>query len=241
MNKQGHITAIGLGPGDAELLTLKGYQALKKADVIYYPASSVKDDNITSFSIQILDDLDLGIPAKPMHLPMNSKERSQYYQHAYNQINNDYNAGREIAIVSEGDSLFYSTFGYLLKHIQEDGLNYSIIPGIPAFIAAGALGERAIAEGGGNLKIIPCPENIDEIKCALKNTSTLVIMKLSKIKKWDLFFKELTVPFLYAERVGTEKQFFTNKTKNIIGRRIPYFSILIIYNDKEKVSLIHTD
>lgn len=230
-NKQGHITAIGLGPGDAELITLKGYKAMKKADVIYYPASSVKDDSITSFSSQILDDLDLNIPTKPMHLPMNSKDRIQYYQQAYNQIKKDYLAGKEIAIVSEGDVLFYSTFGYLLKYIQEDKLNYSIIPGIPAFIAAGTLGERPIIEGDRSIKIIACPDSVDEIMSILKDKGTLVLMKLSKIKNWDLFFQELTIPFLYAEHVGTEKQFFTNNSKDIIGRRIPYFSILIIYND----------
>lgn len=231
VNKQGYISAIGLGPGDAELITLKGYKALKKADMIYYPASSVKDDSISSFSSQILDDLDLNIPTIPMHLPMNSKDRMQYYQQAYNQIKKDYLAGKEIAIVSEGDVLFYSTFGYLLKYIQEDKLNYSIIPGIPAFIAAGTLGERPIIEGDGSIKIIACPNSVDEIMSFLKDKGTLVLMKLSKIKNSDAFFEELTLPFLYAERVGTEKQFFTTNSKDIIGRRIPYFSILIIYSN----------
>lgn len=229
-NKQGHITAVGLGPGDTELVTIKGYKALKKADVIYYPASSIKEDNITSFSLQILDDLDLTTPVKAMHFPMKSAKRIQYYQQAFNQIKKDYRAGMEIAIVSEGDVLFYSTFGYLLKYIQEDELSHSIIPGIPAFIATGTLGERPIIEGNGSTKIIACPDNFNEIKSILKDAGTLVIMKLSKIKNWDSFFEKLTVPFLYAERVGTEKQFFTNNAKDLIGRRIPYFSILIIYN-----------
>jgi precorrin-2/cobalt-factor-2 C20-methyltransferase len=162
---------------------------------------------------------------------MNSKDRMQYYQQAYNQIKKDYLAGKEIAIVSEGDVLFYSTFGYLLKYIQEDKLNYSIIPGIPAFIAAGTLGERPIIEGDGSIKIIACPESVDEIMSILKDKGTFVLMKLSRIKNWDAFFEELTLPFLYAERVGTEKQFFTTNSQDIIGRRIPYFSILIIYNN----------
>jgi precorrin-2/cobalt-factor-2 C20-methyltransferase len=235
MSKQGYITAVGLGPGDAELLTLKGYKALKKANVIYYPASSVDNDNITSFSLQILNELDLNIPLKPMHLPMNSKDRLQYYRQAYNQIKQDYQSGMEIAIVSEGDILFYSTFGYLLKHILEDRLNYTIVPGIPAFIATGTLSERSLVEGNTSLKIISCPNSFDKISSALKETGTLVIMKLSRIKNWGNFYKELTLPFLYAEQIGTERQFFTNNTKDLIGRRIPYFSILIIYN-KDKFS-----
>jgi precorrin-2/cobalt-factor-2 C20-methyltransferase len=236
MNKKGYITAIGLGPGDAELLTIKGYNALKKADVIYYPASSIKEDNITSFSIQIVNDLDLNIPAKPMHLPMKSRERMKYYQQAYNFIKNDYQSGKKIAIVCEGDILFYSTFGYLLKFIQKDSFNYSIIPGIPAFIAAGSLGENPLIEGNKSLKIAPCPNDFGEIEKLIKGKDTLILMKLSKIINWDSFFKKLTLPFLYAEKIGTASQFFTSNTNDIIGRRIPYFSILIIYNNKENIA-----
>ncbi|MBN2484764.1 MAG: hypothetical protein JXB34_02200, partial [Bacteroidales bacterium] len=120
---------------------------------------------------------------------------------------------------------------YLLKYIQEDKLNYSIIPGIPAFIAAGTLGKKPIIEGDGSIKIIACPESVDEIMSILKDKGTLVLMKLSRIKNWDSFFEELSVPFIYAERVGTKEQFFTSNSKDIIGRRIPYFSVLIIYSN----------
>lgn len=230
-SKQGHITAVGLGPGDAELITMKGYKALQMADVIYYPASIVKDHSIISFSIKILNDLELITPVKAMHFPMSSNDRQQNYINAYSQIKKDYDAGLKIAIVSEGDVLFYSTFGYLLEFIQTDNLNYTIIPGVPAFIAAGTFGEKALIDGTGSIKVTACPDSFKEIKSMLKHANTLVLMKLSKIKKWDSFFKELDLSFLYAEQIGTEKQFFTRNPKDIIGREIPYFSILILYNN----------
>ncbi len=230
INKSGSITAVGLGPGDAELITIKGYKALKNADIIFYPASSVKDKTIHSFSGRILDQLELNVPAKPLYIPMKSKQREKYYQEAYNQINKEYKNGLDVVIVSEGDILFYSTFGYLWKFIQNEGLECSLIPGIPAFIAAGGLGPVPLAEGNNGLQVISCPVGPAGIKNEIKKQRTLVIMKLSKFDNWDSFFKELEHPFLYAEKVGTPNQFITNDPNDLTGREIPYFSLLIIYN-----------
>lgn len=230
MNNTGLITAVGLGPGDAELITLKGYKALQEADIIFYPASSVTENTLTSFSLQILDQLNLDVPIKALHIPMKAINNEEYYLKAYRLIKKEYDSGLKVVVVSEGDILFYSTFGYLWKYIQEDGLNHRIIPGIPAFIAGGGQGNKPLVKGTESIHIIPCPDSLNQIKEELKNNRTLVVMKLSKIKNWDTFFENLNRPFMYAERIGTTNQFVTNKPEEMIGKRIPYFALLIIYN-----------
>lgn len=229
MNKQGHITAVGLGPGDAELLTIKGYKTLKNADIIFYPASSVDNENIQSFSLKILAQLDLNVPVHALEIPMNSKKRGKYYKEAYLHIKQTYEEGKNIVIVSEGDILFYSTFGYLLEYIQNDNLQYSLVPGIPAFIAAGSQGNFPLVDGSKQIRVIACPKSIEELHSERKEGETLVVMKLSKIKNWDSFFENTQSLFLYVERVGTEHQFVTGNPNDLIGRRIPYFALLIIY------------
>ena len=160
---------------------------------------------------------------------MNAKKRELYYREAYEHLKKEYDAGLNIVIVSEGDILFYSTFGYLWKLIRADGLNCLLIPGIPAFIAAGSQGKIPLAEGDNNLKVISCSGSFDKIKGEIEKHCTLVIMKLSKLDNWDTFFRKPGYEFLYAERIGTENQFVTNNASDLIGRRIPYFSLLIIY------------
>lgn len=229
INKKGSITAVGLGPGDAELLTIKGYNALKNADVIFYPASEVNGETVTSFSLPILDQLGLAVRLEPLHIPMKSKDRDTFYRNAFEQLKKEYDAGLNVAVVSEGDILFYSTFGYLWRHIMDAGMNYSLIPGIPAFIAANSLGTLPLVEGNNQLLIISCPHHFDEITRQIQPDRTLVIMKLSKLESWGVFLRKLEKPFLYVERAGLETQYVTNNAADLTFRRIPYFSLLIIY------------
>lgn len=229
MNKTGTITAVGLGPGDSELLTLKGYKALQNADVIFYPASTVSEEGVSSFSLAILDQLQLQVRVEPLHIPMKSNERTRYYKEAFENIKKEYDAGSNVVIVSEGDILFYSTFGYLWNYIQEADLPCTLIPGIPAFIASASMGNLPLVEGSTPLLVIPCPDSFEEISTQITSHHSLVIMKLSKLKDWSTFLGKLEKPFLYVERVGLETQFVTNNASDLAFRRVPYFSLLIIY------------
>jgi precorrin-2/cobalt-factor-2 C20-methyltransferase len=234
MNNRGNITAVGLGPGDAQFITMKGYKALKNADVIFYPASVVEGKIVDSFSLRILDELDVGTPLVPMHLPMKATDRMQYYQACFEQLKEPYDKGLQVAVVSEGDVLFYSTFGYLWQLIREAGWKCSVIPGIPAFVAASQHGPRALIEGDETLQVIPCPENLDELQLHIQGCDTLVVMKLSRGKGWHRFIEDLAIPFTYVEYVGTKEQYITCDKVDLLVRQIPYFSMLILYNEANK-------
>ncbi len=229
MKKQGKLIGVGLGPGDPELITLKGLKALKNADVIFYPATDMSATNQISFSARILDALDLDTPCVPLHIPMSGKNRAENYKKAFDIIYKEYQAGKSVAVVSEGDLLFYSTFGYLLELAKEHQLEVELIPGIPAFIAAGSQAERAIVEGNKQFKVIARPGNFDEITIGLQNNATLVVMKISVLEDWYAFLKQCKRPFFYIERVGTEHQFSTTDIKDLAFRKIPYFSLIIFY------------
>ena len=70
----------------------------------------------------------------------------KYYCEAFGQIKAALEKGKNVVMISEGDLLFYSTFGYIFKMACEEGIPCQLIPGIPAFIAAGTLGVRPLAE-----------------------------------------------------------------------------------------------
>ena len=48
LRKQGKLTVVGAGPGDAELITLKGIKALQSADVVLYDA--LVNDELLDFA-----------------------------------------------------------------------------------------------------------------------------------------------------------------------------------------------
>ncbi len=228
MNK-GKFIGVGLGPGDPELITMKGYRALQAADIIFYPVTALEGGTENSWSAVILDKLELNKPCKPLLIPMKGRQREKYYSEAFIQIKATLEEGKNVAMVSEGDLLFYSTFGYIFKMAREEGISCQLIPGIPAFIAAGALGNQPLAERDQGLEVIARPESFEAMAEALNRRSTLVIMKISVLDGWHSFLKTCGRPFLYAERVGTEDEFFTTDAEELEFRRIPYFSLLIIY------------
>ena len=228
--KQAKLTGVGLGPGDPELITVKGLKALLAADVVFYPATDISEGGQVSFSARILDGLNLNVPCKPLLIPMSGKNREQNYGKAFEIIEQNYNSGKNVVVVSEGDLLFYSTFGYLLKIANEKKIKCELIPGIPAFIAAGAEGQQAIVEGNQQFSVIARPKSFDEIEAALENNSTLVVMKMSVLDNWYVFLKNCKRPFFYIERVGTTQQFSTSDYKDLEFRKIPYFSLILFYD-----------
>ena len=233
MNKKGKLIGVGLGPGDPELITVKGLKALQSADVVFYPATEISDSSNISFSARILDELDLNVACAPLLIPMSGKDRLENYKTAFSTIKAEYDQGKKVAVVSEGDLLFYSTFGYLLELAKEDGMEYELIPGIPAFIAAGSQGSQSIVEGNKEFKVIARPENFNQIEETLKGDTTLVVMKMSVLEGWHSFLKKCNRSFFFIERVGTGHQFSTSDYKELKHRKIPYFSLIIFYGQKD--------
>jgi precorrin-2/cobalt-factor-2 C20-methyltransferase len=232
MKKVGKLTGVALGPGDPELITVKGLKALQKADVVYYPATELSDKGATSFSVRILDELNIDTPCEPLLIPMMGKDRQKHYQNAFDTICRSVEAGKDVVVVSEGDLLFYSTFGYIYALAVESGLDCDLVPGVPAFIAGGAMGKSAIVEGKQSLKVIARPQNYDQIEEALQENGTVVVMKMSVLKEWEQFLAKLNRRFLCVERVGPPQQFATSDIAEVSSRRIPYFSLIIFYGQE---------
>ncbi len=228
---KGKLTGIGLGAGDPELLTIKGLKALQQADIIFYPSSNMEDPG-SSFSAKILKQLDIETPMQAFHIPMKSDKRTDHYLQAYNNIKSEILQGKNTAVVSEGDLLFYSTFGYLLKMAAADKLPIELIPGIPAFIAGGAISQRPIIEGQNNMKVIALPKDFETISKALQHNATVVVMKIKVLKGWYEYLKSEQLSFFYAEKIGTTEQFSTTNIEELKDRPIPYFALLIIYNNE---------
>ncbi|QYS86395.1 precorrin-2 C(20)-methyltransferase [Flavobacterium oreochromis] len=182
--KKGKIYAVSLGPGDPELITLKGLKILEKADKIYYPGSLLTNGKTTSFSLPILQYHQLDErKLVGMFLQM-SDDRSQAeatYWATFQSIVQDYDKGLTIAFVSEGDSLFYSTFAYLLEHLQKHQLEVEIIAGVPSFILGAAQHQMPLAILNEKIVIIPRIQHIAELEKSLQDNDTVVLIKIRSV------------------------------------------------------------
>jgi precorrin-2/cobalt-factor-2 C20-methyltransferase len=236
MTNKGKIYGISLGPGDPDLITIKGLKTLQKSDKIYYPGSLLPNGKTTSFSLPILQHHQLDEKKLVgMFLKM-SDDRTQAeatYIATFESMLEDCNNGLTIVFVSEGDSLFYSTFAYLLEHIQQHQLDVEIIAGVPSFILGAAQHQLPLAILNEKIAIIPRVKNSQELETTLNNFDTVVLIKIRGVLK-DIapFLKTSELTIMYCERLGTTQQYITTNIKDIKNREIPYFSLLIIKKRK---------
>lgn len=229
------VTFVSLGPGEAELITLKGLKALQQADVIFCPATQTPNGHTTSRAATILQQLD--IPADAVHsfsLPMR-KQRAQAlaaYDQVYEQAANLQRAGKKVCIVAEGDAGFYASIHYIYEKLQAEGLPVTHVPGIPAFIAAGARAGLHIASQEERLTVIPGIATAEEIEHLVEARNTVVIMKLSQCtdEVHRCMDQHPEYSYHYLENVGTDREICLDDAQEIGRQRFPYFSLIIIKN-----------
>lgn len=229
------IAFVSLGPGEADLITLKGLKALQAADCIFYPATIVKEDNLSSRALDIMKELDINSQKTiPFHVPM-SKDRSLAIE-AYNRVSQEaeqqYHKGLKVAIVAEGDAGFYSSIHYIFDTLTQQNIPVEHIAGIPAFIASGALAGIHIVKQEEELNVIPGIISADDLIQKVNHGKVVVIMKVSQcqeaVKKCISTIP--TATFHYFENVGVkEKEFYTSDIQEIVARKFPYFSLMIIH------------
>jgi precorrin-2/cobalt-factor-2 C20-methyltransferase len=228
------ITFVSLGPGDAELITLKGLKALQQADIIFCPSTLTSTGDTSSRSRDILYELEIeDAKINLFHVPM-SKQRSeavQVYQEVAKGIKRYYTEKYKVVIVAEGDAGFYSSTQYISDNLISNNIPTERIAGVPAFIACGALANIHIAKQEEELTIIPGMISSDDLKKKIQEEKSIVIMKPSQSEQ---AIKQ-AIPEIgnavvhYFENAGIrEKEFYTQDKKEIINRKFPYFSLLII-------------
>lgn len=236
MNRQGKIYGVSLGPGDPLLITVKGLQTLQHADKIYYPGSLLADGQTTSYSLQILQHYRLDEKKlQGMFLKMSDDRQSaeQTYAETFQLILADYQKGLQIAFVSEGDISFYSTFAYLLKHIQAHQLELEIIAGVPAFILGAAEHQSSLAILNEKIAILPRMKDRDTLARYLEEFETVVLIKVRSIlHEIRSLIQQTDLQIVYCERLGTTQQYITTKLEDLENREIPYFSLLILKTNK---------
>ena len=155
-NPKGVLYGLGVGPGDPELITLKAAGILSRVDVVY-AAGSTKNDH--SLAVQIAGPhIPEHTPVKMLRFPMTADkaEKQRSWEAHARTIINEMEQGLQVAFITLGDSMTYSTYGYLLKTVQAlaPHLDVVSVPGITSYQAAAAAVNRPLVEGEESLLLI---------------------------------------------------------------------------------------
>jgi precorrin-4/cobalt-precorrin-4 C11-methyltransferase len=118
----GKVIFIGGGPGDPELLTLKAYNIIKKADVIIYAGSLVNREVLNS--------------AREDCLIRNSA--SMNLDEILDLMETSVAEDKLVARVHTGDPAIYGAIGEQIEGLKSKNIDFEIIPGVSSFFAAAA-------------------------------------------------------------------------------------------------------
>lgn len=227
------VLFVSLGPGEPELITLKGLKALQAADYIFCPSTTSAVGKVISRSAEVLKQLSISSQViRSFHLPMN-KNRSlafRAYDEVYEACKLFQSKGKRIVVVAEGDAGLYSSLHYIFDKLKKDEVPVEQIAGIPAFIAAGALAGLHIVQQEERLAVVPGIITQDELETYLAQKTVVVIMKLSQCTEviHQFIKRHPEYTYHYFENVGTAKEYYSADAENICKKKYPYFSLMII-------------
>lgn len=232
MSTESIIYGVSLGPGDPDLITLKGLKVLQEADRIYYPGSLFKSGVKSSYSLSILEHFKLDeakLEGFYLEMDLERIKASKLYDLTFEKIIEDYNKGLKIAIVSEGDVNTFSSFSYLLEKIKAAKFSVALIPGITSYSLAASENLTPLCLQNEKLVILPRVQTEEELEEALRHFNTVVLMKIKSVMKVvNKVLSKGNYTINYSEKLGTKNQFTSSNLEEINKRDIPYFSLIII-------------
>jgi precorrin-2/cobalt-factor-2 C20-methyltransferase len=152
----GILYGIGVGPGDPDLITIKAAKILNQVDIVF-AAASTKNNHSLAVNIASKHIPD-STAVKMLRFPMTSDKdqtRRAWKEHSQTVIG-ELEKGQNVAFLTLGDSMTYSTYGYILKYVQTlaPHLEVQTVPGITSYQAAAARLNTPLVEGEESLMVV---------------------------------------------------------------------------------------
>ncbi|MBB5265942.1 precorrin-4/cobalt-precorrin-4 C11-methyltransferase [Catenibacillus scindens] len=168
------IYFIGAGPGDPELLTIKGKKIIDRADVIIYAGSLV--------NAQVLE---------------GRKPQAKVYNSAYMHLEEvldimikSWKEGLEVARVHTGDPSVFGAIREQMDALDQEGIAYEVIPGVSSFLGAAASLKKEYTLPGVSQTVIltrmegrtPVPDKEQIARLAAHQSTMIIFLSVSMIR-----------------------------------------------------------
>ncbi|BBX83239.1 precorrin-2 C(20)-methyltransferase [Mycolicibacterium aubagnense] len=243
---KGTLYGVGLGPGDPELVTVKAARLIGEADVVAYHSAR----HGHSIARRIAEPyLRPGQIEEHLVYPVTTETTSHpggydgaiedFYAEAAERIATHLAAGRNVALLAEGDPLFYSSYMHMHTRLTER-FHAVIVPGVTSVSAASAAISTPLVQGEQVLTILPGTLPEGELQRRLADTDAAVVMKLGRsyptVRQALSSAGRLDEAF-YVERASTEAQRVL-PAADVDDATVPYFSIAILPGGRRDKAMV---
>jgi precorrin-2 C20-methyltransferase/precorrin-3B C17-methyltransferase len=232
----GILYGVGLGPGDPELVTVKAARLIGEADVVAYHSARHGHSIARRIAERYLRE---GQLEEHLVYPVTTETTAHpggydgamedFYVESAERIAEHLNAGRNVALLAEGDPLFYSSYMHMHTRLTSR-FAAVIVPGVTSVAAASAAISTPLVQGEQVLTILPGTLPAAELARRLADTDAAVIMKLGRsypaVRQALSSSGRLDEAF-YVERASTEAQRVLPAAE-VQTDTVPYFSLAIV-------------
>jgi precorrin-2/cobalt-factor-2 C20-methyltransferase len=235
MTAQGRLFGLGVGPGDPELITLKALRLLKASPVVAYFVAKGKKGN--AFSI-----IEAHLHDAQQHLPLVYPVTTEALEPplSYEAIIADFydtaahlDAGRDVAVICEGDPFFYGSYMYLHDRLAAR-YESEVVPGVCSMLGGAAVLGAPLVYRNQSLSVLSGVLPEDELRRRLADADAAVVMKLGRnFDKVRRVLGELGLAdrALYVERATMGNQRIVPLAE-VDPMASPYFSLLVVPGEK---------
>lgn len=241
----GRLYVVGVGPGDPELLTLKGARVLGEVGCICVPKGKAEGKSLALSIVKGAVSLD-GKEIVETYFPMvrtagapAGDRPDAEWEAAVSAITERLDKGIDTAFITIGDPGIYSTFFYLFEGLlaARPDLRIEIVPGISSINASAAAAGLTLGLGDDKIAVMPANylADLDEV---LERFATVVLMKVHRVLPEivaALKSKGLLERAVCVSRAGMADERIYGDLSGLKKEDLDYFSLIIV-RKKERVS-----
>lgn len=218
------LYGVSVGPGSADLMTVRSVRIIEKCDVIAVPRTKGENTMAYSIACEECDMQDKEIVYAEFLMSMDKEVLRNNYENIAKNLEKHLDNEKSIAFLNIGDISIYSTFSYIADIIISDGYDVEICPGVPSFCAVAAELKKPIAQGKENIVIIPGDSReFDELAEIKANK---IVMKSSRAIE-DIKSKFSGKDVSGVENCGLESQKIYNSADEL-NDNTGYFTTVLI-------------
>lgn len=243
--RKGRLLGLGVGPGDPELITLKALRLLQSAPVVGYfvaKAKANKGQGGNAFGIieQHLTEAQRRLPlvypvtTEKLEPPLTYEDViADFYDTCAVQIAAELDAGRDVAVICEGDPFFYGSYMYLHDRLA-DRYEAEVVPGVCSMLGCASVLGTPLVYRNQSLSVLSGVLPEEELEQRLRTAEAAVVMKLGR--NFDKVRRVLARLGLaerahYVERATMENQQIV-PLDEVDPLASPYFSMILVPGEK---------
>ncbi|MEM7113961.1 MAG: precorrin-2 C(20)-methyltransferase [Chloroflexota bacterium] len=235
------LTAVGVGPGDPELITVKGLKRLQNAELIFVPRSRDGSISLAQRIVEMYIQPTQVVVPLPLPMTRDPRQLVPAWEAAAALIEETFVAqGAENGVyLLLGDPLLYGTFTYIWERLatQSPHIAIEIVPGVTSFAATAAMTQTILSTTNDRLAILPASYETDQgmLTRLLQQFDTIILMKVGPVLPQILAALEklgLLETAVYGERVGMPEEVVVTDLRSMVWEKRPYLSLLIITKGK---------